>query len=177
VMLNSHRAGWRAAALAIALAAPFAMVGIGRTPFDDPGEGMHAQIARELILSGDPVALTLNGVRYVDKPPLLYALMALSFAIGGQTEASARIVPALAALAAVGATTWLGAYLLGTAAGALAGAALLTSLGFFAYSHYVPPETLFVAALALGFALALVGLAEDRRGLAAFGVPGLPRTR
>ena len=119
-------------------------------------------------------------MRYVDKPPLLYALMAVSFAIGGETERAARLVPALAALVAVGATAWLGAHLLGTAAGVLAGTALLTSVGFFVYARYVRPETLFVAALTLGFALTLVGLRDSRRGLvvgglAALGAAGLAK--
>jgi len=40
----------------------------------------------------------------------------------------------------------------------------LTSALFFAYARYVRPDALFVAALAWGFALALVGLADGRRG-------------
>jgi 4-amino-4-deoxy-L-arabinose transferase-like glycosyltransferase len=160
--------------------APLLFLGLGAAPFDDPGEGMHAEIARELAVSRDPFALTLNGVRYVDKPPLLYVLLATAFAVGGATEGVARAVPALSALAAVGATAWLGARLLGSGAGVLAGLALATSTGFFAYGRYVRPETLFVAALAWGLALALVGIHEGRRplvvaGLAAFGVAGLAK--
>jgi 4-amino-4-deoxy-L-arabinose transferase-like glycosyltransferase len=79
-------------------------------------------------------------------------------------------VPALAALLAVGSTAWLGARLLGPAGGVLAGGALLTSVGFFAYGRYVRPETLFVATLAAGFACTLVGLVEHRRGLVAAGL-------
>ncbi|MBI1963374.1 MAG: glycosyltransferase family 39 protein [Candidatus Rokubacteria bacterium] len=101
---------------------------------------------------------------YLDKPPLLYALAALAFALRGEGEGTARAVPALAALLAVGATAWLGARLLGGRAGFVAGTALLTSAGFFAFGRYVRPETLFVALLAGGFALALTGLAEERRG-------------
>ena len=52
--------------------------GLGRAPFDDPGEGQHAEIAREL-LGGSWLTLRLNGVRYFDKPPLLYWLTAASF--------------------------------------------------------------------------------------------------
>jgi 4-amino-4-deoxy-L-arabinose transferase-like glycosyltransferase len=157
-------------ALAALLGLPFLVPGLGQTPFDDPGEGMHAQIARELQASGDLLDLRLNGVPYVDKPPLLYALLATAFTLGGPSEAAARAVPALAALLAVGSTAWLGARLLGPAAGALAGGALLTSVGFFAYGRYVRPETLFVATLAVGFAGTLIGLAERRRWLAATGL-------
>src|SRR5919198_732006 len=43
------------------------------------------------------------------------------------------------------------------------GAALATSCGFFVYGRYVRPETLFVAAIATGFALSLSGVMEGRR--------------
>ena len=168
------------AALSVLVVAPFFLIGLGSVPFDDPGEGMHAEIARELAASKDLLRLTLNGVIYVDKPPLLYALLATSFAVGGASETTARLVPALAALAAVAATAWLGARLLGARCGFLAGAALATSCGFFVYGRYVRPETLFVAALATGFALTLTGVIDGRRlpvllGLAAFGVAGLAK--
>ena len=153
---------------------------LGQAPFDDPGEGMHAEIARELARSGDPFALTLSGVRYVDKPPLLYALIALTFRVGGESELTARLVPAVAAVAGVAATAWLGTRLLGTAGGIVAGLALLTSVGFFAYGRYVRPDSLFVASLAWGFALVLIGLADERRrlvgcGVLAFGVAALAK--
>jgi len=167
--LTSRRA-LATAALAAALAAPFLFTGLGAAPFDDPGEGMHAEIARELSASGDALRLTLDGVRYVDKPPLLYVLLAGAFAVAGPGEASARAVAALGALVAVGATAWLGARLVGAEWGWLAGVALLTSCGFFAYGRYVRPETIFLAALSVGFALLLCGATQRRRGLAAAGL-------
>jgi 4-amino-4-deoxy-L-arabinose transferase-like glycosyltransferase len=156
--------------VAAVLAAPFLFAGLGGAPFDDPGEGMHAEIARELALSRDPLRLTLGGVRYVDKPPLLYVILAGAFAVGGASEATARAVSAVGALVAVSATAWLGARLVGASSGLLAGVALLSSCGFFAYSRYVRPETLFIAALSVGFALLLAGMVERRRGVAAAGL-------
>ena len=55
-----------AVATAMVVALPLLLIGLGAAGFDDPGEGMHAEIARELLRSGDPLVLTLNGVRYVD---------------------------------------------------------------------------------------------------------------
>jgi len=169
-----------AVAVAVLVAAPFLLVGLGAVGFDDPGEGMHAEIARELLASGDPLALTLNGVRYADKPPLLYLLEAAAFRVSGASEGAARVVPALSALAAVAATAWLGSRLLGPTPGFLAGLALLGSTLFFVHGRYVRPETLFVAAIAGGFAFVLAGLGEQRRalvglGLATFGVAGLAK--
>ena len=162
------------------LAAPFLLWALGAGALDDPGEGMHAEIARELARSGDPFALTLSGVRYVDKPPLLYALIALASRTVGESELAARLPSALAALVAIGATAWLGARLTSPAYGVLAGVALLGSVGFFAYGRYVRPETLLVATLAVGFALMLTGLVEERRGrviagLITFGAAGLAK--
>lgn len=164
----------------VVVAALLLGIGLGHVPFDDPGEGMHAEIARELFVSRDPFALTLSGVPYVDKPPLLYTLIALAFGVAGPGELAARAVSALAAVAAVAATAWLGCRLLGAAGGIIGGVGLLTCVGFFAYARYVRPETLFVAALAWGFALMVVGLMEDRRrlvvaGVLAFGVAALAK--
>jgi 4-amino-4-deoxy-L-arabinose transferase-like glycosyltransferase len=165
--------------MAVAAVAPFLVAGLGATPFDDPGEGMHAEIAREL-MAHPALPLTLNGVPYVDKPPLLYALQVAAFHALGPSEDSARLVSALAALVAIGATAWLGARLAGDRTGTVAGLALGTSLGFFVYGRYVRPEALFVAALAVGFALLLIGVRDERRvlaaaGLAVFGLAALAK--
>jgi 4-amino-4-deoxy-L-arabinose transferase-like glycosyltransferase len=141
---------------------------------------MHAEIARELLHRGVAMPLTLVGVPYLDKPPLLYVLLAAAFSAVGPSEASARLVSAMAALVAIGATAWLGARLGGAGTGLVAGLALLGSIGFFAYGRYVRPDTLFVAALALGFALALSGVADGKParvavGLAAFGAAALAK--
>ena len=136
--------------------------GLGRTPFDDPGEGMHAEIAREILQTGDWFTLHLNGARYFDKPPLLYWLSALSMRLWGPKEEAIRLWPALGTLAAVAGTALLGVRLLSFQAGCVAGLALLTSLGFFAYARYLRPETLFVAAIQWGFALLLLGRTKSR---------------
>ena len=57
------------------------LLGLGAAPFLDPPEGFHAAVAESLRASGDWTTLRANGVRYFDKPPLLYWLMAVSFAV------------------------------------------------------------------------------------------------
>ena len=136
--------------LVVALAAVLLAPGLGRAPFDDPGEGQHAEIARELV-GGSWLTLRLNGVRYFDKPPLLYWLTAASFSLFGLTEGAARLAPLLGALLAVAATALLGVRLLGPGGGALAGLALLSCALFVAFARYVRPESLFVGAIAWGF--------------------------
>jgi len=157
--------------LVVALAAVLLAPGLGRAPFDDPGEGQHAEIARELV-GGSWLTLRLNGVRYFDKPPLLYWLTAASFSLFGFTEGAARLAPLLGALLAVAATALLGVRLLGLGWGALAGLALLSCALFVAFARYVRPESLFVAAIAWGFTGLLLALGRDRNGCPPLGKSG-----
>jgi len=142
------------AVLTLALLLPW----LGAAPFDDPGEGQHAEIAREVAVSGDWLTLRLAGVRYFDKPPLLYWLIAAGFKGFGVSEWAARLPAVLGAAAAVAGTTLLGVRLLGPGPGVLAGAALLSCALFAAFGRYVRPETLFVAAIQWGFTGVLLGL-------------------
>jgi hypothetical protein len=155
----------------VGLAAVLLAPGLGRAPLDDPGEGQHAEIAREM-QGGSWITPRLNGVRYFDKPPLLYWLTAASFGQWGLTERAARLAPLLGALLAVAGTTLLGVRLLGPGGGLLAGAALLSCALFAAFARYVRPETLFVAAIQWGFVGLLWGPSADRRPAAGFAVLG-----
>ena len=165
---------------AVVLALALLLPGLGRAPLDDPGEGQQAEIARELWAGGDPRDLRLNGVRYFDKPPLLYWLGAAAFTRWGPIEWAARLGPALGAALAVAGTALLGARLLGPVWGLAAGGALATSTFFLVYGRYVRPETLFVAAIQWGFTgLLLAGAGRGRGwgllGGAALGVAGLAK--
>jgi dolichyl-phosphate-mannose-protein mannosyltransferase len=168
----------RGTALAVAVAVALAIVliapGLSVAPFDDPGEGMHAEVAREVLESGDWLSLHLNGVRYVDKPPLLYWLAALAMKAWGPAEWVVRLVPFAGTLAAIAATALLGARWLGPRGGVIAGLALLTCPGFLAYACYVRPETLFAATIQWGFTL-LLGSGAATLGCVALGAASLAK--
>ena len=61
----------------------------------EPDEGRYAQIPKEMLHSGSWVVPTLQGEAYLDKPPLMYWLTALSYRAFGATPEAARLVPAL----------------------------------------------------------------------------------
>jgi 4-amino-4-deoxy-L-arabinose transferase-like glycosyltransferase len=160
---SSQRSTLWAVTLAALVALALLLPGLGTAPFDDPGEGQHAEIAREAWLSGDWLTLRLNGVRYFDKPPLLYSLAAAAFSLAGPSEWSARLGPLAGAVLAVAATAVLGARLLGPAGGLAAGLALASCPLFIAFARYVRPETLFVAGIQWGFAGLLIGQGDTTR--------------
>jgi len=61
----------------------------------EPDEGRYAQIPREMIETGEWVVPTLQGEAYLDKPPLMYWLTALSYRAFGPSPEAARLVPAV----------------------------------------------------------------------------------
>ena len=67
----------------------------GRALFD-PDEGRYAEIPREMLSGGDWVTPHLNGLVYLEKPPLQYWITALSLHYFGASEAAARLWTGLA---------------------------------------------------------------------------------
>lgn len=60
----------------------------------EPDEARYAQIPKEMLEDGSWVVPTLHNEPYLDKPPLMYWLVALSYKVFGVSEASARLIPA-----------------------------------------------------------------------------------
>jgi 4-amino-4-deoxy-L-arabinose transferase-like glycosyltransferase len=92
-------AGILYALVALLVPAFFFLYGLDAFPLRDNNEGLYAGIAREMLASGEFIVPHLNGVPYIEKPPLLYWLMSLSMSVFGPTPAAARLVPAGAMLA------------------------------------------------------------------------------
>lgn len=67
----------------------------------EPDEGRYAEIPREMLLRGDWVVPYLQGQPYLDKPPLMYWLIMISYSIFGVHDWAARIPPALAVHATI----------------------------------------------------------------------------
>jgi 4-amino-4-deoxy-L-arabinose transferase-like glycosyltransferase len=99
-------------------------------PLFNTDEGRYAEIPREMLSGGDWVIPHLNGVAYVEKPPLQYWATALSLRVMGQSEFGARLYTALCALAAVLMVALTANRLWGAAAGWRAGALLASMLLF-----------------------------------------------
>lgn len=68
-------------------------------PLLDDADSVHSEVAREMLLRHDWTTLYANGIRYLEKAPLLYWSMATSFKAFGVSTAAARLPLALTALA------------------------------------------------------------------------------
>ena len=151
------------------VAAGLYLLRLGQAPFVDPPEGFHAEIARSILERGDWIRLSIDGIPYFDKPPVLYWLIALSFRLAGPTEAAARVWSALAAVGIAAVTARLGTVLGGARVGMLAGLMVVANLGMYLYGRLVKPDLPFILCIVLayaGFAVAYRG--GGRRGLVLF---------
>ena len=131
-------------------------------PLLDDADASHAQAAQHMIESGDWVTLKVNGIRYLEKPPLPYWLDAALYRVFGQNVFSTHLPNALALLGCA----WLAWLWAGRAWGGRAGlyAALgvLTSVGPFLYTRFSIPEAQLSFFLLAALYCLLTGLESSR---------------
>lgn len=117
-----------------------------------PDEGRYAEIAREMLVSGDWVTPRLDGLKYFEKPPLQYWLTAASFKAFEIDEWTARLPGAIAGFLTFAIVAYVGTVIASPGAGRYAAIALAGSLWLFGISHLVTLDALltFWLTLSLG---------------------------
>jgi 4-amino-4-deoxy-L-arabinose transferase-like glycosyltransferase len=117
-------------------------------PILNLNEGLYARVAQEMLDGGSWIVPTLDGVPYLEKPPLLYWITALGFALFGVSNWSARIPSVLGALLMLGAIAFIAVRHLGRRAAVYAVAILASSPLFVAMERTLMFDTLFTGLLA-----------------------------
>jgi|GEM_PF-222885 len=146
------RENWKELPLLLVAAALLLLAGLGGTALWG-SEDRWAEIARMMIANRDFFHPCINGEIYFDKPLLSYWLIAFpALVAGGVTEFMIRLPSALAALAALLSTYWLGTQLRNKGVGLLAGWLLLTSLGFIFWARKGAADLENLAAIILAVA-------------------------
>ncbi len=119
-------------------------------PLLDDADSVHAEVAREMLVRHDWTTLYANGIRYLEKAPLLYWSMAASFKLFGPETAAARLPLAFTVLALALAVETFARRAFsspeqqksGTRAGLYAGIILLTSFGIFIFTRITIPDAM-----------------------------------
>jgi 4-amino-4-deoxy-L-arabinose transferase-like glycosyltransferase len=163
---------------------------LGARPLFNPDEGRYAEIPREMQSGGDWVVPHLNGLAYIEKPPLQYWATALSFRLLGPSEFAARLYSALTALGTILLALLAARRLWGLEAGWRAAAVLSSMLIFVVLGQLLTLDmsltfymtlslTAFLAAQQAAqprswmlLAWAATGLGVLTKGLVAAAIPG-----
>lgn len=106
----------------------------------DDVDAVQAQIARTMLQSGDWVTARLDGVAYLEKSPLIYWMMAVSFRVFGVSDWAARLPLALAIVLLCWVTYRVGKWGIGERAGIFAGVALATCAGLYLFTRILIPD-------------------------------------
>ncbi len=156
---------WRICVLVlIALWAVIYMAGLSRPALLDDADTVHAEAAREMVQRHDWVTLYANGVRYLEKAPLMYWGVAASYTIFGVSEWSTRLPLVLGVLAMILSTYGLGRWALGDEGGFDSGLVLATALGPYLFTRFLIPDVAVGLWLTLTFWLFLVSLEQTNLG-------------
>lgn len=135
--------------------------GMFTPPLLDDVDTIHAEAAREMLLRHDWVTMYTNGLRYLEKAPLMYWSLAASYELFGISDWSTRLPLMLGILALVLATYRLGSYAYGERGGFYAGLALVTSIGPYIFTRFLIPDVLVGLWLVVSYFFFLRSLEED----------------
>jgi dolichyl-phosphate-mannose-protein mannosyltransferase len=108
----------------------------------DDVDAVQAQIARNMLTSGDWVTARLDGVAYLEKAPLVYWIIAIFYKIFGVYDWAARIPVALSVMALAWLTAAFGTWAFGKRAGLYAGLSMATCIGIFLFTRILIPDVM-----------------------------------
>jgi 4-amino-4-deoxy-L-arabinose transferase-like glycosyltransferase len=164
---NRFFSDWRISVLVlITLWAVIYMAGLSHPALLDDADTVHAEAAKEMLQRNDWVTLYANGIRYLEKAPLMYWGVATSYKLFGVSEWSTRSPLMLGVLAMILSTYGLGRWALGSEGGFDSGLVLASALGPFLFTRFLIPDVAVGLWLTLTFWLFLVSLEQTKFGQA-----------
>jgi 4-amino-4-deoxy-L-arabinose transferase-like glycosyltransferase len=134
---------------------------LGYRDLFDPDEGRYAEIPAAMVDSGDWLTPRLNGIKYFEKPVLQYWASAAIFRLVGKSNASARLVPALAGYLGALFAAFLAYRLFGARAAFFAFLFTVSSLMWVALGHILNLDMLL--SVCLFFGMGSLAIAQSDR--------------
>jgi 4-amino-4-deoxy-L-arabinose transferase-like glycosyltransferase len=123
----------------------------------DAEDSGHAVAAQEILESGDWAVLHMNGIRYLEKAPLHYWLIAASLAAFGNSAFAVRLPLALSVAGLVLMVYVFARRFFGDRAGFYAGLVMCTSIGTYMFTRITIPEAIYALQFSAAFYLFLRG--------------------
>jgi len=127
----------------------------------DDVDAIQAQTARNMLTSGDWVTARLDGIPYLEKAPLVYWTIAISYKTFGVHDWAARIPIVLSILALAWLTAAFGVWAIGKRAGLCAGLCMGSCVGIFLFTRILIPDVMLTFTIALAMWAFLRALDEE----------------
>ncbi len=147
------------ATIALMLIATFVLFRGLSFPLFEPDEARNAQLAMNIVNSGQWMALTLADENYWDKPPLQIWAIAASFKLLGVSQFATRFPVAIASMLTLLTTLLVGQRLVGFRSAWMGTLLLLLTSGFVCVGRYV---TMDASLTAMATAMLLFGFLATR---------------
>jgi 4-amino-4-deoxy-L-arabinose transferase-like glycosyltransferase len=128
----------------------------------DDADSIHAEAAREMLLNHTWVTLYVNGIRYLEKAPLMYWTVAVSYKLFGVGEWQTRLPLALSVLGLALCAFIFGRRFLSPEAGFYAAVILITAPGIFVYTRFLIPDAIVAMWLTLGLYFFLIAYEQEQ---------------
>ena len=124
-------------------------------PLLDSSDAGHAVAAREMLQTHNWVILHIDGIRYLEKPPLHYWLVSMSYAVLGANTFATRLPLALAVVGLVLMVYFFARRWFGEREGFYAGLVMCTAPGVFLFTRIMIPEAIYALLFTATFYLFL----------------------
>ncbi len=115
----------------------------------DDVDAVQAQISRNMLDSGDWVTARLDGVKYLEKSPLKYWMIAVCYKLFGTRDWVARIPVAVAVVLLCWLVARMGAWAFTPRAGLYSGLTIATCIGLFLFTRILIPDVVLTLTIAL----------------------------
>ncbi len=137
------------------------LAGIFTPPLLDDVDTIHAEAAREMVLQHDWVTLHTDGIRYLEKAPLMYWAVAASYELFGVHDWSTRLSLMLGVLLLLFAVYGLGKRYYGERGGFYSAMVLATCVGPYIFTRFEIPDVIVGLWLTVGAFFFLRSLDEE----------------
>ncbi len=127
----------------------------------DDVDAVQAQIAANMVSSGDWVTARLDGVAYLEKSPLLYWIIGLFFKVFGTVDWVARLPIALACVGLALVTAAFARWAFGEREALYSGLVIATCIGLFLFTRILIPDVILTLAIAFSMWAFLRALDEE----------------
>lgn len=133
-------------------------------PLLDDADSAHAEAAREMVATSNFTTLHLDGIRYLEKAPFMYWLVAICFKIFGFHDWAARLPIAIASIALMLITASFSRWAFGGQAGLYSGLIIGTCAGIYLFTRILIPDVMVALWLTSGLYCFLRALDRIERG-------------